>query len=158
MFRSSPTAASAQSGDITKAIAAGASTVMLGSLFAGLKESPGQLVIYKGTAVQGISGNGFARRDGQRFGRPIWPGKLPHEMTNSSPKASKAECHIAARLSDFVYQLVGGLRAGMGYCGTRNIEELANQSANSVRVSTASVSESHPHDIQITKKRQTTRH
>jgi len=139
-----------QSGDITKAIAAGASTVMIGSLFAGLKESPGQLVIYKGRQFKEYRGMGslgaMVKGSAERYGQ------------SSSTESSKlvlegVEGRVPYRgmLSDFVYQLVGGLRAGMGYCGAQNVEELREKS-RFVRISAASVHESHPHDIQITKE------
>ncbi len=135
------------SGDITKAIAAGASSVMLGSLFAGLAESPGQLVIYRGRQFKEYRGmgsigamiQGSADRYNQKSSDKLVPegveGRVPYRGT----------------LSGFVYQLVGGLRAGMGYCGTKTIEQL-RKNGKFVRVSAAGVSESHPHDIMITKE------
>jgi IMP dehydrogenase len=139
-----------QSGDISKAIAAGASSAMIGSLFAGLKESPGQLVIYKGRQFKEYRGMGslgaMVKGSAERYGQ---------ESTTSRdklvPEGVEGRVPYRGTLSDFVYQLVGGLRAGMGYVGARNIEELQNK-GRFVRVSAASVSESHPHDIQITKE------
>ena len=139
-----------QSGDITKAIAAGASSVMLGSLFAGLKESPGQLVIYKGRQFKEYRGMGslgaMVKGSAERYGQ-----KSSAEKDKLVPEGVEGRVPYRGTLDDFVYQLVGGLRAGMGYCGARNIEEL-RKNARFVRVSPASVSESHPHDIQITKE------
>ncbi len=139
-----------QSGDITKAIAAGASTVMIGSLFAGLKESPGQLVIYKGRQYKEYRGMGslgaMVKGSAERYGQ-----STTTEMSKLVPEGVEGRVPYRGMLGDFVYQLVGGLRAGMGYCGARNIEELKKNS-RFVRVSAASVSESHPHDIQITKE------
>ncbi len=138
------------SGDITKALAAGASTVMLGSLFAGLKESPGQLVIYKGRQFKEYRGMGslgaMVRGSAERYGQDstVDTGKLV-------PEGVEGRVPYRGVLSDFVYQLVGGLRAGMGYCGTRTIEALGEK-GRFVRVSPASVSESHPHDILITRE------
>jgi IMP dehydrogenase len=138
------------SGDITKAIAAGASSVMIGSLFAGLKESPGQLVIYKGRQFKEYRGMGslgaMVKGSAERYGQKstIEEGKLV-------PEGVEGRVPYRGALSDFLYQLVGGLRAGMGYCGARNIEELMKK-GRFVRISPASVSESHPHDIQITKE------
>ena len=139
-----------QSGDISKSIAAGASSAMIGSLFAGLKESPGQLVIYKGRQFKEYRGMGslgaMVKGSAERYGQ---------ESTTSReklvPEGVEGRVPYRGTLSDFVYQLVGGLRAGMGYVGARNIEELQNK-GRFVRVSAASVSESHPHDIQITKE------
>jgi IMP dehydrogenase len=138
------------SGDITKAIAAGASTVMLGSLFAGLRESPGQLVIYKGRQFKEYRGMGslgaMIKGSADRYGQ-----KATSAKDKLVPEGVEGRVPYRGSLGDFVYQLVGGLRAGMGYCGTRNIEELRTKS-HFVRVSSASVSESHPHDIKITKE------
>lgn len=138
------------SGDITKAIAAGASTVMLGSLFAGLKESPGQLVIYKGRQFKEYRGMGslgaMVKGSAERYGQ-----QSSSQKNKLVPEGVEGRVPYRGQLGDFVYQLVGGLRAGMGYCGARNIEEL-RKNAKFVRVTSASVSESHPHDIQITKE------
>jgi IMP dehydrogenase len=138
------------SGDITKAIAAGASSVMLGSLFAGLKESPGQLIIYKGRQFKEYRGMGslgaMVKGSAERYGQKSSAGR-----DKLVPEGVEGRVPYRGTLSDFVYQLVGGLRAGMGYCGTRNIAEL-RKNGRFVRVSSASVSESHPHDIQITKE------
>ena len=139
-----------QSGDITKSIAAGASSVMIGSLFAGLKESPGQLVIYKGRQFKEYRGMGslgaMVKGSAERYGQ-----KNSTEESKLIPEGVEGRVPYRGMLGDFVYQLVGGLRAGMGYCGARNIEELM-QKGRFVRVSAASVVESHPHDIQITKE------
>ncbi len=137
------------SGDISKAIAAGASAVMLGSLFAGLDESPGEMVIhmgrryktYRGMGSQGAMMSGSADRYSQSGSR----------REKLVPEGVEGRVPYRGPLSDFVYQLVGGLRAGMGYCGTRTIEEL-RRSSRFVRVSGAGVIESHPHDITITKE------
>ncbi|MBP8302605.1 MAG: IMP dehydrogenase [Phycisphaerae bacterium] len=138
------------SGDITKALAAGASSVMLGSLFAGLKESPGQLVIYKGRQFKEYRGMGslgaMVRGSAERYGQSSATdaGKLV-------PEGVEGRVPYRGPLGEYVYQLVGGLRAGMGYCGTRTIEALGRD-ARFVRISAASVSESHPHDILITRE------
>jgi len=139
-----------QSGDITKAIAAGASSVMIGSLFAGLKESPGQLVIYKGRQFKEYRGMGslgaMVKGSAERYGQ-----KSLTEKQKLVPEGVEGRVPYRGMLDAFVYQLVGGLRAGMGYCGARNIDELRKK-AQFVRISSASVTESHPHDIQITKE------
>ncbi len=138
------------SGDITKAIAAGASCVMIGSLFAGLKESPGQLVIYKGRQFKEYRGMGslgaMVKGSAERYGQ-----SSKTEQSKLVPEGVEGRVPYHGTLSSFIYQLVGGLRAGMGYCGARNIEDLIKNS-KFVHVSAASIHESHPHDIQITKE------
>jgi IMP dehydrogenase len=138
------------SGDITKAIAAGASCVMLGSLFAGLKESPGQMVIYKGRQFKEYRGMGslgaMVKGSADRYGQ-----SSKTEASKLVPEGVEGRVPYRGALGDFVYQLVGGLRAGMGYCGARSIDEL-REKAQFVRISAASVHESHPHGIQITKE------
>ena len=138
------------SGDITKVIAAGASCVMIGSLFAGLDESPGEMVIhlgrryksYRGMGSQGAMMAGSADRYGQK---PTTPGgKLV-------PEGVEGRVPYRGPLSEFVYQLVGGLRAGMGYCGTPDINSL-RRDGKFCRVTGASMVESHPHDLTITKE------
>jgi len=139
-----------QSGDIAKAIAAGASSVMMGGLFAGLEESPGELVLhrgrrfksYRGMGSQGAMGAGSADRYGQAGVR---------EVTKYVPEGVEGRVPYRGNLSEFVYQMVGGIRAAMGYCGCRTIDELRSK-ARFVRVSGASVVESHPHDIHITRE------
>ena len=136
------------SGDIAKAIAAGASTVMIGSLFAGLDESPGELILhrgrrfksYRGMGSEGAMGTGSADRYGQ----------LP-DSTKFVPEGIEGRVPYRGPLSDLLYQMVGGLRAAMGYCGCATIEQL-REHGRFIRVSSASLTESHPHDIQITKE------
>jgi IMP dehydrogenase len=138
------------SGDITKAIAAGASSVMIGALFAGLKEGPGQLVIYKGRQFKEYRGMGslgaMVKGSAERYGQ-----SSSAEQAKLVPEGVEGRVPYRGTLSEFVYQLVGGLRAGMGYCGAKNIEELMKK-ARFLQISGASVVESHPHDIQITKE------
>jgi IMP dehydrogenase len=138
------------SGDITKAIAAGAGCVMMGSLFAGLDESPGEMIIHQGRRYKSYRGMGslgaMVSGSKDRYGQASVKdrGKLV-------PEGVEGRVPYRGPLGDFVYQMVGGLRAGMGYCGTRNIEEL-RRNARFCRVSAASMTESHPHDIAITKE------
>jgi IMP dehydrogenase len=137
------------SGDITKAVAAGAHAVMIGGLFAGLAESPGQMIIYKGRSFKAYRGMGslgaMADGSGDRYNQKGAPGgKLV-------PEGVEGRVPYKGALAPFVQQLVGGLRAGMGYCGTRTIEELRTR-ARFIQVSAASVQESHPHDIFITQE------
>jgi IMP dehydrogenase len=137
------------SGEITKAIAAGASAVMLGSLFAGLDESPGELVIHTGRRYKSYRGMGsegaMMAGSADRYGQA---NSMPRKYV---PEGVEGLVPYRGPLSDFVYQLVGGLRAGMGYCGTRTIGELQRNS-RFCRISTATLHESHPHDILITKE------
>ncbi|MCH2181974.1 MAG: IMP dehydrogenase [Mariniblastus sp.] len=137
------------SGDITKAIAAGSHAVMIGGLFAGLSESPGQTILYQGRTFKVYRGMGslgaMAKGSSDRYRQSDQgPGKLV-------PEGVEGRVPFKGPLSDSVYQLVGGLRAGMGYCGTQTIEELRTD-ARFIQVSAASVRESHPHDIAITQE------
>ena len=136
------------SGDVTKAIAAGASCVMIGGLFAGLAESPGETILYQGRTFKVYRGMGsmgaMAKGSSERYRQSGGPGKLV-------PEGVEGRVPFKGALSDFVYQLVGGLRAGMGYCGTQTIDQLRTD-ARFIQVSAASVRESHPHDIAITQE------
>jgi IMP dehydrogenase len=137
------------SGDISKAVAAGAHSVMIGGLFAGLAESPGQTIIYKGRSFKTYRGMGS-------IGAMMEGSKDRYRQDNGSagklvPEGVEGRVPFKGQLAPFVYQLVGGLRAGMGYCGTRNIEELRSR-ARFIMVSAAAVQESHPHDISITQE------
>ena len=134
------------SGDITKAIAAGAHCVMIGGLFAGLAESPGRTILYQGRTFKAYRGMGslgaMAKGGHERYRQKKGTGKFV-------PEGVEGRVPFKGPLGDFVYQLVGGLRAGMGYCGTQNIDEL-RKDAQFIQVTAASVRESHPHDIAIT--------
>lgn len=137
------------SGDITKAIAAGAQAVMIGGLFAGMAESPGATILYQGRTFKEYRGMGslgaMMKGSSERYrqGAPR-TGKLV-------PEGVHGRVPFKGPLSDSVYQLVGGLRAGMGYCGARTIEELRVHT-RFIQVSSAGVRESHPHDIAITQE------
>ncbi|HEX6292426.1 MAG TPA: IMP dehydrogenase [Herpetosiphonaceae bacterium] len=137
------------SGDITKALAAGAHTVMIGSLFAGTEESPGETILYEGRSYKSYRGMGsigaMEKGSGDRyFQNNVGKGKLV---------AEGIEGMVAYKgpLADTVYQLVGGLRAGMGYVGARNVEQL-RRDTRFIRITMASLIESHPHDVTITKE------
>jgi IMP dehydrogenase len=138
------------SGDITKAIAAGASCVMMGSLFAGLDESPGELVIHQGRRYKTYRGMGsmgaMISGSKDRYGQAG-----VKESSKLVPEGVEGRVPYRGPLGDFVYQMVGGLRAGMGYCGAKDIEAL-RKDARFCKVSAASMAESHPHDITITKE------
>lgn len=135
------------SGDVTKAIAAGAHACMLGSLFAGLAESPGQTVLYQGRSFKVYRGMGsmgaMMAGSSDRYSQGGADKLVPEGVEGRVP--------FRGPLSDFVYQLVGGLKAGMGYCGTPTIEDLRTR-ARFIRVSAATVRENHPHDIAITQE------
>ncbi len=137
------------SGDITKAIAAGAQSVMIGGLFAGVAESPGQTILYKGRSFKAYRGMGslgaMASAGGDRYNQGGQP------AAKLVPEGVEGRVPYKGPLAPFVQQLVGGLRAGMGYCGARTIEELRTRT-RFIQVSAASVQESHPHDIFITQE------
>jgi IMP dehydrogenase len=138
------------SGDITKAIAAGANAVMMGSLFAGTEEAPGEMVIHKGRSYKAYRGMGsegaMVKGSKERYGQ----GGV-EDRAKLVPEGVEGMVPFKGRLGDFVYQLVGGLRAGMGYCGCQTIEELRTKT-KFMRISSASLRESHPHDIVIVKE------
>jgi len=134
------------SGDITKAIAAGADTVMIGSLFAGTDESPGELILYQGRTFKSYRGMGSlgamvgsADRYGQDSSGKLVPEGIEGRVPSKGP------------LAELVYQLVGGLKAGMGYCGCATIREL-QEKARFIRITPAGLRESHVHDVIITKE------
>ncbi|MGN7457369.1 IMP dehydrogenase [Paenibacillus pasadenensis] len=135
------------SGDITKAIAAGASAIMIGSLFAGTEESPGESEIYQGRRFKVYRGMGSlgAMKEGSKD-------RYFQENENKLvPEGIEGRLPYKGPLADTVHQLIGGLRAGMGYCGTATIEELKNDTSF-IRITGAGLRESHPHDVQITKE------
>src|SRR5579859_6893432 len=135
------------SGDVTKAIAAGADCVMIGSLLAGTEESPGETILYQGRTFKSYRGMGslgaMASGNSDRYAQD-GGGKLV-------PEGIEGRVPYKGILADLVYQLVGGLRAGMGYCGCENIDQL-HERAQFVRVSAAGLRESHVHDVIITKE------
>ena len=139
------------SGDITKAVAAGAHAVMIGGLFAGLAESPGKMIIYKGRSFKTYRGMGSlgAMVEGtsaERYGQK--PTARPNKLV---PEGVEGRVPYKGPLAEYVYQLVGGLKAGMGYCGAANIDELRTRS-RFIQVTSAGTVESHPHDIAITQE------
>ena len=138
-----------QSGDITKAIAAGANSVMIGYLFAGTDESPGETVIYQGRTFKVYRGMGSLGAMQRGSKDRYFQGEV--DADKLVPEGIEGQVPYKGSLSGFIYQLVGGLRSGMGYCGTRNIDALRNDS-RFVRITSAGVRESHAHDIAITKE------
>lgn len=137
------------SGDIVKAIAAGADLVMIGSLLAGTEESPGDLEIYKGRSYKVYRGMGSigAMKKGSRD-RYFQENAASEKLV---PEGIEGRVPFKGSLADTIYQLVGGLRSGMGYCGTATIKEL-QENTNFVKITSAGLRESHPHDITITKE------
>ncbi len=135
------------SGDIPKALAAGAHSVMVGSLLAGTEETPGELEIYQGRSYKVYRGMGSlgALEEGSRD-RYFQEG-----YTKLVPEGVEGRVPFRGPVSDMIYQLIGGLRSGMGYCGTRDIESL-RRSGRFVRITAAGLRESHPHDVQITRE------
>jgi len=137
------------SGDITKALAAGAHSVMIGSLFAGTDESPGEMVLYQGRSYKVYRGMGSlgAMEQGARD-RYMQEGIEAKKLV---PEGVEGRVPSKGPLSQSVHQLVGGLRAGMGYCGCRDLPELRKK-ARFIRITSAGLRESHVHDVIITKE------
>lgn len=135
------------SGDITKAIAAGANVVMAGSLFAGTEESPGEEVLYEGRRYKEYRGMGSmgAMDSGSR------DRYFQEDTKKYVPEGVEGRVHYKGKLGDVVYQLIGGLKSGMGYVGAKDISELQEKS-RMIKITAASLVENHPHDIMITKE------
>jgi IMP dehydrogenase len=137
------------SGDITKALAAGASSIMIGSLFAGTEESPGETVLYQGRTYKeyrGMGSLGAMERGGKD--RYFQEGR---ETSKLVPEGIEARVPYKGNLAVLIYQLVGGLKAGMGYCGCRTIPELQRE-ARFLQLTSAGLREAHVHDVIITKE------
>ena len=134
------------SGDIAKAIAAGADTIMIGSLFAGTEESPGEKVLYEGRTYKLVRGMGSLKAM-QRGSRTRYM-QFESDAAKLVPEGIEARVPYRGHLSDYVFQLMGGLRASMGYCGCRDIASMQQQ-ARFIRMTAAGLRESHPHDVTI---------
>lgn len=138
------------SGDVVKAIAAGADVVMIGGLFAGTTEAPGEEVLYEGRKFKVYVGMGsLAAMD--RGSKDRYFQDVEADVKKLVPEGIEGRVPYKGSLSDVVYQLIGGLRAGMGYCGTATIEAL-KKDAKFVKITSAGLRESHPHDVQISKE------
>lgn len=137
------------SGDITKALAAGASTIMAGSLFAGTEESPGETIILNGRKFKSYRGMGSLEAM-EHGSKDRYFQDMEEDIKKLVPEGIVAQVPYKGTVSEVVYQLLGGLRAGMGYCGAKNIEAL--RQAQFVRITNAGFLESHPHDVTITKE------
>ena len=138
------------SGDIVKAIAAGADSIMAGSLFAGVEESPGETIIFNGRKFKSYRGMGSIEAM-QLGSKDRYFQDVEDDIKKLVPEGIAARVPFKGNLSEVVYQLIGGLRAGMGYCGTPDIQSL-KKNGRFVRITNAGVTESHPHDIAITRE------
>jgi IMP dehydrogenase len=137
------------SGDIVKAIAGGADCVMIGSLLAGTEEAPGELIIYEGRRFKSYRGMGSLEAM-ETGSKDRYFQDVEDDIKKLVPEGISGRVPFKGSVSEVLYQLVGGLRAGMGYCGSKNIEKLKN--AKFVKITVAGVQESHPHDISITRE------
>ena len=137
------------SGDIVKAIAAGADSIMIGSLLAGTEEAPGEMIIYEGRKFKSYRGMGSieAMEDGSK---DRYFQDVEVDVKKLVPEGISGRVPFKGLVSEVIYQLVGGLKAGMGYCGAKNIEKL--KQSKFVKITTAGVNESHPHDVTITRE------
>jgi IMP dehydrogenase len=136
-------------GDIAKAIAAGAGTIMAGSLFAGVEESPGESIIYEGRRFKSYRGMGSIEAM-EQGSKDRYFQDVEDDIKKLVPEGIVGRVPYKGTLSEVIYQFVGGLRASMGYCGAKDIEAL--QQAKFVRITASGIRESHPHDITITKE------
>ena len=152
------------SGDIVKGIAAGASAVMIGSMFAGTDESPGELILYQGRTFKSYRGMGslgamaqgsseryFQNSDGDSSAAAPVMGEESNRLGKLVPEGIEGRVPYRGSVSLIVYQMVGGLKSGMGYCGCQTVAEL-QQRARFVRISAAGLRESHVHDVMITRE------
>jgi IMP dehydrogenase len=137
------------SGDMTKALAGGASTIMIGSMLAGSDEAPGEIVIYEGRKFKAYRGMGSveAMEDGSK---DRYFQDAEDDVKKLVPEGIVGRVPFKGKVSEIVYQMVGGLKAGMGYCGAGDITAL--QKAQFVKITSAGVKESHPHDVMIQKE------
>ncbi len=137
------------SGDLTKAIAAGGDVIMIGSLFAGCEESPGEFELYQGRRFKVYRGMGSIGAMNQSHGSS--DRYFQQDAKKLVPEGVEGRVEYKGLLSDTIFQLLGGLRSGMGYCGTKTISDL-KENGKFIRITGAGLKESHPHDIQITKE------
>lgn len=137
------------SGDIVKAIAAGANSIMAGGLFAGVEESPGETILYQGRKFKSYRGMGSIEAM-QKGSKDRYFQDMEEDIKKLVPEGIAARVPYKGTLYEVIFQLIGGLRAGMGYCGAQNITKL--QEAKFTRISNAGVQESHPHDVSITRE------
>jgi IMP dehydrogenase len=136
-------------GDIVKAIAAGADTVMLGSMFAGVEESPGETIIYEGRKFKSYRGMGSIEAM-QKGSKDRYFQDAEDDIKKLVPEGISGRVPYKGNLIEVMFQIIGGLRAGMGYCGAANIQKL--KGSKFVRITSAGVKESHPHHVTITRE------
>jgi len=138
------------SGDIVKALAAGADSIMAGSLFAGVEESPGETIIYNGRKFKTYRGMGSVEAM-QLGSKDRYFQDMEDDIHKLVPEGITARVPYKGTLNEVIYQFLGGLRSGMGYCGAKDIPTLKRE-GRFVRVTSAGVTESHPHDVTITRE------
>ena len=136
-------------GDIVKAMSAGADSIMAGSLFAGVDESPGETIIFEGRKFKAYRGMGSIEAM-QKGSKDRYFQDVEDDITKLVPEGISGRVPYKGFLSEVIYQMIGGLRAGMGYCGSATIEELKN--AKFIRITNSGITESHPHNISITRE------
>ncbi|HOO08784.1 MAG TPA: IMP dehydrogenase [Cyclobacteriaceae bacterium] len=137
------------SGDMVKAIAAGADSVMIGSLLAGTVEAPGEMILYEGRKFKSYRGMGSVEAMG-KGSKDRYFQDVEDDVKKLVPEGISGRVPYKGHVSEVLYQMVGGLRAGMGYCGAKNVQKL--KGAKFVKITAAGVSESHPHDVSITQE------
>ncbi len=139
-----------QTGDIPKAIAAGAHSVMIGGLFAGVEESPGEKILFEGRSFKTYRGMGSlgAMKHGSK---DRYFQDVEDDISKLVPEGVEGRVPYKGPLGDTIYQLIGGLRASMGYCGAKNMNQLRNKS-EFIKITLAGLRESHPHDVIVTKE------
>ena len=136
-------------GDIPKAIAAGASTIMVGSMLAGTEESPGETIIYEGRRFKSYRGMGSLEAM-QHGSKDRYFQDAEDDIKKLVPEGISGRVPFKGTVQEVMYQVIGGLRAGMGYCGAKDLDAL--QSAQFVRITHSGIKESHPHDVFITRE------
>ena len=137
-------------GDIVKALAAGADTIMAGSLFAGVEESPGETIIYEGRKFKAYRGMGSLEAM-QKGSKDRYFQDMEEDIKKLVPEGISGRVPFKGTLSEVIYQMIGGIRAGMGYCGCATIDKLKTD-ATFIKVTHAGIRESHPHDVTITRE------
>lgn len=137
-------------GDVVKALAAGANTIMAGSMFAGVEESPGETIIYEGRKFKAYRGMGSIEAM-QKGSKDRYFQDMEDDIAKLVPEGISARVPFKGSIAEVIYQLVGGLRAGMGYCGSSTIEELQTKS-QFIQITNAGIRESHPHGVSITRE------
>jgi IMP dehydrogenase len=139
-----------QTGDIPKAIAAGAHSVMIGGLFAGVEESPGEKILFEGRSFKSYRGMGSL--DAMKMGsKDRYFQDVEDDISKLVPEGVEGRVPFKGALGDTIYQLVGGIRASMGYCGAKNMNQMRNKT-KFIRITLAGLKESHPHDVIVTKE------